>query len=200
MVARSSAITPTIQHPAPQEHYEKIAMRGESADCASRSNLANLVYLQTSVLMVIAIDTSGPPRCQPPNLPERALWFGRAWTAAQYLKLPANEVVNTIPGGGIDTVHAQNRRAWWTLVVVEKWHAVGTATYSQIPDGCANLADDDRQLLGDQLFDLAREYLQHEPWNMQSLIWSRSFPLLGAHIDNLHASAYDDSRSIADHG
>ena len=161
MVARSSAITPTIQHPAPQEHYEKIAMRGESTNFLTRSNLANLVYLQTSILMVIALDTCGPPGLQPPNLPERAVWFGRAWAAAQHLKLPDNEVVNTVSGMGIDTVHAQNRRAWWTLVVVERWHSVGTATVPQIPEVVANFADDDRQLLGDQFWDLAREYLQH---------------------------------------
>ena len=109
--------------------------------------------------MVIALDTCGPPSRQPPNLPERAVWFGRALVAAQHLKLPDNEVVNTISGMSIDTVHAQNRRAWWTLVVVDRWHAVGTATAPQISEFNTNFAEDDRQLLGEQLWDLAREYI-----------------------------------------
>ena len=161
MVARSSASIPSLTHPFGQDHHEKLSMRSEPSNFALRSNLANLVYLQTSLLMVIAIDTSGPATRQPPDAPERAVWFGRAMAAAQHLKLRDTELANSIGGSSADTIHAQNRRAWWTLVVVDRWYAVGTANAPQIAESITNFAEEDLQLLGDQFYHLARKSSHH---------------------------------------
>ena len=86
-------------------------------------------------------------------------WFGLANSVAQGMRLHTNPKKHASPDDTIDdSIDTIGRRAWWSLIVLDRWHAAGGATAPQIPDSVAVLGPADLRRLGIDLYHLARKY------------------------------------------
>lgn len=122
-----------------------------------RSPSTNIVYLQ--IMMLLVIESNNQPRelqdgeiCQAPFV-----WMGTAVGFAYSLKLHLYKPLdksNNDPDS--DDKHA--RRVWWSLTMMERWHAATTTCPLQIPDSAAQMYPDDKGLLGDIAYYLARKF------------------------------------------
>lgn len=114
-----------------------------------------ITSLQTAIMMIISIDIAGPASLHAPG-PQRGAWFGHANSIAQSLKLYTLKM--TTENLDKDTPEAVSRRAWWTLIVIDRWHSAGTATPQQIPDTVAILDMTDELALARPFYHLARKF------------------------------------------
>ena len=120
---------------------------------------SKLVTLQTILLMLAYFDASGPNATRGNVSPPRGSWLGMAADLAQHMKLfelggtknPAELAIDK------DHLKAVGQRCWWSLVIIDKWHAVGTAKASLIPESIIRLGLIDHRILGSGLFNLTRK-------------------------------------------
>lgn len=127
------------------------------SDVNSGGNLAtNLVYLQTMMLMAIEAGSRGPATKSQAG-PSQSAWLGSAVGLAYVLKL--HSLTPSEKESDADSDDKLARRVWWCLVIMDKWHASSTTSPLLIPDRTAILNFQDRTLLGDQLYQLARKCL-----------------------------------------
>ena len=93
--------------------------------------------------------------------------FGAAWGCANELRLHENSSAMTrkrtheqmeSPTELIDPDGEDNlaRRAWWILVILDRWRAVSTSSMPLISDDKIYLKDSDRQVLGESTYHLVR--------------------------------------------
>ena len=114
-----------------------------------------ITSLQTAIMMIVSIDIAGPASLQAPG-PQRGAWFGHANAIAQTLKLYTLRM--SPENTDKDTPEAISRRAWWTLVVIDRWHSASTATPQQIPDTVAVFDMADEVVLARPFYQLARKH------------------------------------------
>lgn len=125
---------------------------------AVRSLSANIIYLQTLILLSLEADNHGPAALRGQTGPPRAAWLGGAVGLAYYLKLHSNRTRESLVTGGADSDDKLGRRAWWCLVVLDRWHAISTASPLFIPDSSIALLPEDQALLGAVPFHVTRMY------------------------------------------
>ena len=93
--------------------------------------------------------------------------IGAAWGCANEFKLNqssvggkkrVNDAMESADGAGsdIDGEEALWRRAWWTLVILDRWRCVSTNTTPLISDHKIHLRENDRMILGETTFQLVR--------------------------------------------
>ncbi|KAI9870625.1 MAG: Glucose-responsive transcription factor [Pleopsidium flavum] len=123
---------------------------------ATRTTSTNLIYLQTMVLMALQADNHGPVTTRGQVGPPRAVWLGAAVGLSYSLKLHINPSRNECAAGDLDSDNNLGRRNWWTLVILDRWHAASTSSPLLIPDTSVVLLPEDQSLLGDSVFHLAR--------------------------------------------
>lgn len=103
------------------------------AEGGQRSIATDLVRLQTLVMMIIAADCQATPalRGQPRGaaLPWKAEVLGKAVGLGYAMRLHLREV-EPLDSPELDPNSDDNvaLRAWWVLVMLDRWNAVGTAT------------------------------------------------------------------------
>ena len=117
---------------------------------------SKLVTLQTALLVLVYIDTAGANTI---HSVARGSWFGMATDLAQDMKLYQ-------VGGALDVAQltmdsiglkAIGQRCWWSLVIIDKWYAAGTAGAPRIPETMIRLGLIDHNILGHSLLNLTRE-------------------------------------------
>lgn len=112
---------------------------------------------------VIEADNLGPN-----NMSQRALWLGLAVGLAATMKLHI-PIRSENPGDlDPDSDESLGRRVWWCLVIIDRWHAVSTSSPLMIPDSSVVLFQEDKMLLGETGYQIAREFNVtelHEPDN-----------------------------------
>ena len=115
-----------------------------------------LVALQTALLVLIHIDSTGPDTSLGST---RGSWLGMAIDLAQDMKLfqlggaqNAEQLVMD-PNG----LKAIGQRCWWSLVIIDKWYAAGTASPPRIPESLIRLGLVDHKIIGHSLFNLTRK-------------------------------------------
>ena len=118
-----------------------------------------LVRFQTAILMVMAIDVCGPIKTLGF---QRGMFFGIANGIAHDLNLHINPITD-YNQGMTDSVDVVNRRAWWSLIVLDRWYAAGMAKPYQIADDLSKLTAEDPKMLGKPFYHLARKYLVQNP-------------------------------------
>lgn len=123
---------------------------------ASRSPMANLIYLQTLIFLIVATELNGPLSMQPPDAPMKGQFFGMAGDIASHLKLRTSNTNMTITPEA-KLVHATGRRAWWFLLILDSWNAIGSGNSPQILDRGIKPVNEDCALLGDTLHFFARK-------------------------------------------
>lgn len=134
-------------------------------DSSVSSRSAKLILLQTMILLALEADSHGPRA----SGPSRATWVGSAVGLSHSMKLHYfDSGAEESAGGDSDTDEKLGRRAYWVLVVLDRWQAISTNSPLLIPDGTVVLMPEDQQLLGVAPFHLVRKLLFFGPC---SLVW-----------------------------
>ena len=118
---------------------------------ANELNLAqNLIHLQALIFMAIADELSSPASSR------KATWLGSAVTLANSLQLQRLKHTETT---GSSDVYRLMRRAWLSLVVLDRWHAAAICSATLIHDENVQLVPSDHALLGSTSYHLLRKRL-----------------------------------------
>ncbi|KAI4127523.1 MAG: hypothetical protein LQ347_004564, partial [Umbilicaria vellea] len=133
----------------------ELLMACQAENAATRSLSNNLVYLQAIILMTLNTEMSGPAYNQMQQGMPAAAWLGMAVGLAYFLKLHVNRSYMNLGGGDIDSSDKLCRRTWWTLVMLDRWHASSTSSPLFIPDTSAVLLSEDKIVLGESTYHLA---------------------------------------------
>lgn len=112
----------------------------------------NLVLLEALILMSIEAGSHGPSSTR--SIGSQSVWLGAAVGLAFSLKLHLFHASDTDDEDSNDNLA---RRIWWSLVILDRFHASGTSSPLMIPDTCAVLLVDDMKILGEQTYHLARK-------------------------------------------
>lgn len=143
--------------------------------------LRNLLHMQTLLLLALNADKRAfsPPQADTPRgitvstLQEHGYssrfvgsMFGAAWGCANEMKLSEtngiarkrshDQMENQDSTVDIDGEEALCRRAWWILVILDRWRAASTSSMPLISDEKIFLKDNDRHVLGDVGYHLVR--------------------------------------------
>lgn len=117
----------------------------------------NLVYLQTMILMAIEAGNQGPTNTRSTSGPSQSVWLGSAVGLAYSLKLHIPKQGDKISDGDRDSDENLARRVWWSLVILDRFHASGTSSPVMIPDTSVVLLPEDHHLFGEATYHLARK-------------------------------------------
>ena len=109
------------------------------------------------MLMTIVADSSAPSSTKALTGPSLSVWLGSAVGLAYSLRLHLRQQPDKLSEADPDSEDKLARRLWWTLVIMDRWHASSTSSPLLIPDGSVMMYADDEALLGDSLYHLARE-------------------------------------------
>jgi hypothetical protein len=126
----------------------------EGSDSLQRSPVTTLIYLQTLVLMMIEADNRVPTT----GGPSKESLIGRAVAAAYSAKLYMS-AIEAQPDGEPDS-ESDDRlqvRVWWTLVLLDRWNAIGTGTPSLIRDDSVVVPSGLQAIIGELPFMLIRK-------------------------------------------
>lgn len=123
---------------------------------SNRTMSANLIYIQTLILMALESDHHGPATMRGHIGPPRAEWLGRAVGMAMHLKLNTLYPKDRFGEGDPDADEKLGRRVWWILFILDRWHASSTSQLLQLPENSSSLLLEDQILLGESTYHLAR--------------------------------------------
>ena len=139
----------------------------------------NLLHLQTLLLLALNADrrSFAAPQQNPypmSSTKERGYtarfvgsMIGAAWGCANELKFSEisgisrkryHSGMESPPDmlGDLDSEECLARRAWWVLVILDRWRSVSTSSMPLISDDKINLRDSDATVLGESAFHLVR--------------------------------------------
>lgn len=123
----------------------------------THTNGSNLVYLQTLIIMALESDNHGSATVLGRAGPSRAEWLGRAAGVAGqseiHLIRPRERFSSE---GDPDSDERIARRVWWSLFILDRWHASSTVDLLRLPENSSALLPDDQILLGESTYHLVR--------------------------------------------
>jgi hypothetical protein len=128
----------------------------QSEGSSSRSYATNLAYLQILLLVAIEAGNRVPGAARGQVAHSQSFWIGGAIGLAYELKL--HEYKSPVTDDP-DSDERLGRRIWWSLVVMDRWHASSMSTPLSIPDSAIVLMPEDQSLLGEPLYHLIRKKL-----------------------------------------
>ncbi|KAI1741590.1 hypothetical protein F4680DRAFT_69762 [Xylaria scruposa] len=134
----------------------RIVADWESDSTLPRNSLVNLVHLQTLILMAIATDNYGPPSLKGEHGgPSKASILGRAVGLAYSLRLhmASLDASSHVQGDSDENIAI---RTWWTLVMLDRWNAISTASPLLIPNDSVVILPGLASLLGESVYHLTR--------------------------------------------
>lgn len=159
---RSSPLSSVRANTDPRSSTRKAAelVSAASYDKAANGSVsADLVYCQTLILMALESDNHGPATMRGQIGPPRSEWLGRAIGIATHLKLNRPRENQNAESSDLDSDERLGRRIWWTLFILDRWHACSAATLMQIPEHSSTLVMQDQMILGDTTYHIARKLL-----------------------------------------
>lgn len=118
----------------------------ESGDSAALQS-GNIVHAQTLLLLIIDADSRASS-----SLP---FLVARAVALANSMKLWKYTAVDSV--SETDSDDQLCVRIWWSLVLMDRWHAAGTGKPSQIPDNSVVAPPGLVNILGEVCFHLTRK-------------------------------------------
>ena len=137
--------------------YELIAV-SQYEYGGSKSTTENLVYLQVLILIILKMDNLGPLATRSDTGPPRAEWLGRAVGMISHLKLNSIPSREKLVIGDEDTDDKLGRRVYWSVFILDRWHAASTSGLFQLPEHYSVLIAEDETVLGNIPYQLARMY------------------------------------------
>ncbi|EPS41165.1 hypothetical protein H072_4959 [Dactylellina haptotyla CBS 200.50] len=195
----ASTLIPT--GPFESRGVAELAFAAQYEDPASRSIADNLIYLQTLIFLILEADNRGPTAIKGQFGPPRALWLGAAIGLAYNLRLHhGNTGIKASEGDHDDSDEKLGRRAWWTLVVLDRWNAVSTSSPLHIPDSSVVLLQEDQLLLGSAAYQITRlsMILGHLAENLTSSDQAVSSTASSAYVSRLLRGELERFRESVD--
>lgn len=135
-------------------------------ESSSRSAASDLVHLQTLLLMAIEADSRGPGAIKGlEGGPSKASVLSRAVGLAYSMDLH-HASINPSPelDLDLDTEERVALRAWWILVVLDRWNAIGTATPTLVSNDTAVIPGGLKAVVGEAGYALIREFCRMTPF------------------------------------
>ncbi|KAI1502100.1 hypothetical protein F5X99DRAFT_167706 [Biscogniauxia marginata] len=128
------------------------------SDPSPRTLIINIVHLQTLILAAIATDNYGPSSLKGEHGgPSKASVLGRAVGLAYSMRLHVSNLDSNV---NVQLDHDSDdnvaTRAWWTLIMLDRWNAIGTATPLFIPNDSVVILPSLNSILGENVYHLAR--------------------------------------------
>jgi hypothetical protein len=130
------------------------------SDPSPRSPLMHLVHLQTLVLMAIGTDNYGPSCLKGEHGgPSKGSMLGRAVGLAYTMRLHmASLGTSTDIEQDNDSDESIAIRTWWTLVMLDRWNAISTASPLLIPNDSVVILPGLISVLGENVYHVIRKY------------------------------------------
>jgi len=120
----------------------------------SRSFATNISYLQILLLLAIEAGNRAPSVARGQAALSQSVWHGSAVGLAYEMKLHELKVPLT---DDLDSDERVGRRIWWSLVIMDRWHASSISTPLLISDDALVLMPEDQSLLGESSYHLTRK-------------------------------------------
>ncbi|OIW24817.1 hypothetical protein CONLIGDRAFT_69375 [Coniochaeta ligniaria NRRL 30616] len=119
-------------------------------DNNTRSYQTDLVHLQTLLLMAIETDSHGPASVKGHHggLPKGS-FIGRALALAYSMGLQTTMIDLNPEELDVDMEDNIAMRAWWSLVMLDRWNAIGAALPAQIPADTAVILPVLKSIMGE---------------------------------------------------
>ncbi|KAF3761476.1 hypothetical protein M406DRAFT_333536 [Cryphonectria parasitica EP155] len=119
------------------------------AEGGKHAQVSDLVYLQCLILMIINVDNLGISSLSREHEgPAKVSLLGRAAGLAYAMGIP-QEAMTLCTTAGDEPDECIRARAWWTLVVLDRWNAISTATPLVISSDTVVLPHNLRPILGE---------------------------------------------------
>ncbi|KAI0969532.1 hypothetical protein F4678DRAFT_463320 [Xylaria arbuscula] len=136
----------------------RVVAEWESDPAPPRNLIANLVHLQTLILMTLATDNYGPPSLKGEHGgPSKASILGRAVGLAYSMRLHlASLDAGSQEHRDSDSDESITIRTWWTLVMLDRWNALSTASPLFIPNDSVVILPGLVSILGESVYQLTR--------------------------------------------
>jgi len=116
----------------------------------------DIVCIQIMILLALEVESRGPTPLGPPY----TKWLSNAIYLANSIRLYDYKKVQTSNNANdYDPETDFVRRIWWTLIIMDRWHASSTSSHIMIPDEAAALYIEDSDLLNENLYHLTRKFL-----------------------------------------
>lgn len=111
------------------------------------------------MLLVIEAETHATKALSGPS---PSVLLGSAVGLAYSLKLHFHKHSEEMAESDPDSDDKLGRRIWWSLVIMDRWHASSTSSPILIPDGSVVVYPEDQALLGESLYQLARKFTRSD--------------------------------------
>ena len=141
--------------PSPRKAAQLVTL-SEVERPSAQSFASSIIYLQTMLLLATEAQNR-PPSTSAHDIRSRSSWLGSAVGVAYSMKLHLKKPFDKLAENDPDSDEKLGRRIWWSLVIMNRWHASSTASPSLIPDSSVVVYPEDQALLGDDLYHLARK-------------------------------------------
>ncbi|KAH8666284.1 hypothetical protein BX600DRAFT_511229 [Xylariales sp. PMI_506] len=127
-------------------------------DMAPRQDVVNLVHLQTLILIAIATDNYGPAALKGEHGgASKSNILGRAVGLAYSMRLHLAQVDENIEvPPDVDSDENVTIRTWWTLIMLDRWNAISTASPLFIPNESVVILPSLELLMGQNVYHLTR--------------------------------------------
>ena len=116
----------------------------------------DLACIQIMILLALEAEWHGPFPLGPPY----TKWLSNAIYLANSIRLyDYKKAQISIGTNDYDPETDFVRRIWWTLIIMDRWHASSTSSHVMIPDEAAALHAEDPDLSNNNLYHLTRKSL-----------------------------------------
>lgn len=157
-------LNPMLPESAGRENCNSLTSHGllnewDSQPRTVSSPVADLVCLQTLIMLIIEADYGGISAVKGQRGgPKKLSLLGEAVGLGYIMKLHLAPPPDVNPNMELDPDSEKNiaLRAWWTLVALDRWNAVGTAAPSMISSDVV-VAPGLRNIMGDVVYNYTSE-------------------------------------------
>jgi hypothetical protein len=143
----------------PARKAAQLILASQLENTSPRCLSTNLVHLQAMMFMAIEAENHSPATLRVQSTGSPSVWLGSAVGLAYSLKLHMHKQPEKGAESDPDSDDKLARRIWWSLVIMDRWRASGTASPLLIPDSSVVVYKEDKALLGESLYQLARKPL-----------------------------------------
>ena len=138
------------QQPPSAQRASSLVINAQYESTTAPSTASDLIYLQAMILMAIEAENHGPQAIRS----QRFSWLGSAIGLAYSMKI---HIPKKQDSSDQDSDDKLARRAWLSLVVLDKFYASSTSTPGSIPDSSVVLLPEDLRFFGEATYNLTRE-------------------------------------------
>ncbi|RDW75076.1 hypothetical protein BP6252_06218 [Coleophoma cylindrospora] len=147
------------------------------------SRSAELTRLQSLMFQIIAAGNLDPSDARRHTKSSPSTLLGSAVGFAYSMKLHVHKAMDSIMQADPDSDEHHERRLWWILIVMDKWHAASTSSPVFIPDTSIVIyPDEDPTILGETLYHLSRMSVVLGHLSLVALIQPSDMPPMAAPV------------------